>query len=187
MGRGNCCTTGPYEGLYYIDNDSYYVYNRERQFDEEPEDRLMGELDYDELTGGGWYFDQYGTECELDDIEECFMDDFTRMFRSFDRVSPNRWLDRSRRIILESKLFYVCIEDNDWSLAVELIQKEEPYGASWMENLQGQLYEKYLRGIKLCLLNRLPSIGYRKGAWTSGTIKREDVPEFADGRMPPLR
>lgn len=26
MGRGNVCVTGPYEGLYYIDNDHVHVY-----------------------------------------------------------------------------------------------------------------------------------------------------------------
>lgn len=28
---------------------------------------------------------------------------------------------------MESKLFYVAVQDNEWSLAVELIQKEPPY------------------------------------------------------------
>ena len=29
MGRGNVCVTGPYEGLYYIDNDYVSIYFRE--------------------------------------------------------------------------------------------------------------------------------------------------------------
>ncbi len=176
MGRGNCCTTGAYEGLWYIDNGDFHVYRLGDRFAEDPETRLLRELDYDELTGDDWYFDEEGTMTEREDIEECFMEDFTKLFPSFERAGSGQWLRYDRRVLLESKLFYVCIEDNEWSLAVELIQKEEPYGTVWMENLQGRLYEKYLEGMKLCLLMRLPSIGYRKGAWMSGTIKREEVP-----------
>ena len=33
----------------------------------------------------------------------------------------------------------------------------------------------YLKGMEKCLLNRLPSIGLYKGAWTSGTLRREDL------------
>lgn len=176
MGRGNVCTLGKYEGLYFIDNDHFHVYRRDEPEADYPETRLMGELDFSELTSGEWLYDEWGTGSELDDIEECFMDDFRRRFPSFERPNKEFWLDRSdRRVILESKLFYICMEDNEWSMAVELVQKEEPWGEVWMENLQKRLYEKYLEGMKRALLMRLPSIGTRCGPWMSGTIKREEV------------
>lgn len=176
MGRGNVCTSGPYEGLYYIDNDHYHVYRDSEDVSDYPETRLMGELDYADIASGPWVYDEEGTGNELDDIEECFMDDFCRMFPSFERPGKEFWLDRGcRRVILESKLFYICMEDNEWSIAVELVQKEEPWGDVWMENLQKRLYEKYLEGMKKALLMRLPSIGTRCGPWMSGTIKREEV------------
>lgn len=68
MGRGNVCVTGPYEDLYYIDNNNYHVYRRNDPLDEEPEIRLMGDLDYSELTSGKWYCDEIGTSEELNDI-----------------------------------------------------------------------------------------------------------------------
>jgi hypothetical protein len=173
MGRGNVCTLGKYEGLFYIDNDHIHVYRATDDYSDDPETRLMGELGYDELTNGDWYYDEEGTMSEEDDIIECFIAEFTGRFSSFSRTDD--WLDRTRRVILESKLFYICVEDNEWSLAVELVQKEEPYGMVWMENLQGRLYQTYLEGIKRCLLTRLPSIGTRKTAWTSGQITREEV------------
>ena len=181
MGRGNVCVFGEVRWLYYIDNDHIHVYRDSEDMSDYPETRLMGDLDYGELTGGRWLYDEWGSMEEEGDILECFMDDFTRMFPSFEKASGDKWIraglygDRSRRVILESKLFYVCLEDNEWSMAVELIQKEEPWGLSWMENLQKRLYEKYLDGMKKALLNRLPSIGIRTGAWTSGTIKRDEV------------
>ena len=46
MGRGNVSVSGPYEGLYYIDNDHIHAYRRDDLLSDEPETRLMGELDY---------------------------------------------------------------------------------------------------------------------------------------------
>lgn len=179
MGRGNVSVSGACEGLFYIDNDHFHVYRRSDDLSDWPETRLMGELEYDELTGGEWYFDEEGTMNEEDDVLECFMGDFCQMFRSFERAGADEWIrngsygDLSRRVILESKLFYICVEDNQWSVAVELIQKEDPYD-DHLSGLQSRHYLKYLEGMKKCLLARLPSIGTRTGAWTSGTIKREE-------------
>lgn len=180
MGRGNVCVSGPCEGLYYIDNEDFHVYRRADDLSDWPETRLMGELDYAELTGGEWLYDEEGTSCEEEDVLECFMADFRQAFPSFVRPAKEVWLTEpgfggcSRLVLLESKLFYICLEDNEWSLAVELIQKEEPWGDVWMENLQKRLYQKYLDGMRKALLNRLPGIGIRTGAWTSGRIKREE-------------
>lgn len=173
MGRGNVCVTGQYEGLFYIDNDQFFVYRRDDEYDEEPETRLMKDLDYAELTGGDWMYDEWGTGEEQDDIEECFIEDFTRMFPAFERAGSNKWLGRYQRVILESKLFYICIEDNEWSLAVELIMKEPPWGYC-IEGLQARHYQRYLDGMRDCLFNRLDELGTYSGAWTSGRIRRED-------------
>ena len=133
MGRGNVSVSGRYEGLYYIDNDHFHVYRRDEPGVEYPETQLMGDLSYDELTGIEWLYDEWGTAEEEDDILECFISSFVRMFPSFERPMLDKWLTepgfggRSRRVILESKLFYIAVEDNEWSLAVELLQKEDPY------------------------------------------------------------
>lgn len=180
MGRGNVCVTGPYEGLYYIDNDHYHVYRRDDPYAEYPETRLIGELDYDELTGDDWLYDEWGTAEEEDDIMECFAEDFTKMFPSFERCGSDTWLKTGaygryeRRVLLENKLFYIALEDNEWSLAVELIQKEAPWPEDY-SGLQSRHYNRYLDGIKKCLLNRLPSISFRRGPWMCGTITRDEV------------
>ena len=76
--------------------------------------------------------------------------------------------------ILENELFEIEIEDNQWSYAVKLIQKECWYD-NHLEGLQKKHYENYLNGIKNILLEMFPSIGCYGGAWTHGIIKREDV------------
>mgnify|MGYP001028681668 CR=1 FL=1 len=181
MGRGNVCVTGAYEGLYYIDNDHFHVYRRDKpDSDDEFQTRLMGNLSHEELTSGEWLYDEWGTEEEKDDILECFIESFTMMFPSFTRPAQERWLTqpgfggRSRLLLLESKLFQIVLEDNEWSLAVELLQKEEPYD-NHLSGLQERHYLKYLDGIKRCLLELIPSIGTYTGAWTSGSITREEL------------
>lgn len=175
MGRGNVCVRGPYEGLYYIDNDHIHVYRCSDDYSDYPETRLMGELDYEELTSGEWLYDEEGTVNEQEDIEECIIADFTAMFHSFRRPEKETWFDRDTRVLLESKLFVIGLVDNEWSMAVELLQKEEPWGDIWMKNLQKIHYQGYLEGLKKVLLGRLPSIGTYKGAWTSGVLTREEA------------
>jgi hypothetical protein len=180
MGRGNVCVTGRYEGLFYIDNEHIHVYRRDDPYSDEPETRLMGSLSYEELTGGDWLYDEWGTGEEEDDILECFMDSFGRMFPSFSRVQGDVWIktgaygDYDRRVIMDNSLFYIAVQDNQWSVAVELIQKEDPYD-NRLSGLQARHYQRYLEGMKKCLLERLPSIGTYGGAWTSGCIKREEL------------
>lgn len=170
MGRGNVCVTGKYEGLYYIDRDYTDVYRRS---DDEFETRLREKLSYDELTGGDWLYDEWESEEEYGDVLDCFVESFTRMFQVFKRVDKDKWLDRSIRVILESKLFYVGVEDNEWSVAVKLLQRDDPYD-NHLEGLQKRHYQQYLGGMKKALLERLPSIGTYTGPWTSGTITRDD-------------
>lgn len=174
MGRGNVCVTGKYEGLYFVDNDHIHVYRDLEDTTDYPECKLMGDLGYDELASGKWLYDEEGTMNEQEDIEECFVDDFGRMFPSFERAKPNVWIGGSVRALMESKLFYIGIEDNEWSMAVKLIQKESEYGNE-LVGLQSRHYQRYLDGMKRALLNRLPSIGIYTGPWTSGRITKEDL------------
>ena len=132
MGRGNCCVFGKYEGLYFIDNDDIHVYCRAgKDTGEPPELRLLRDLDFSSLMDGTWIYHEMATCAEEEDILSCFMEDFLQMFLSFRRVEPEQWISRSQRVILENALFYICLEDNQWSLAVELIQKEPPWGRSY--------------------------------------------------------
>ena len=72
---------------------------------------------------------------------------------------------------LNGKLFRYNFD----TCVVELIQKEDP-NDDRLSGLQARHYQRYLDGMKKCLLDRLPSIGTRTGAWTSGLIKGEEAP-----------
>ena len=120
MGRGNVCTTGPYEGVFYIDRDYTAVYRKVNAADDDMDDRkLRYWFGTDSPEEKGWEYD----ECESVDEEDydlrSFSDDFMNLFPDFSKTNEN--ISRTRRAILESPLFYVAVEDNEWSTAVELI------------------------------------------------------------------
>ena len=166
MGKGNVCVSGPYEGLFYIDSDYTTVLRRE---DDCEDTILQKDLSAKDLSGNGWLFDDEGSANE--DVLECFVENFTHRYPSFARVKQDKWLGRNVRVILESSLFYIGIEDSDWAYAVELLQKDNPCS----EGFQRKHYKAYLDGMKAALLERLPSIGTYTGPWTHGTIRREPV------------
>ena len=152
MGRANTCVFGDYEGLYYIDWDN---------FSNEYEDE-HGNIIQD--------YDFQREEWEISLYE--FISDFTQKFKSFSKC--NEWISRDEKAILENKLFYIAITDNEWSMAIKLIQKEQGYYDNGnIENLQAKHYKTYLEGIKECLFNQFEELGTYGGAWTSGRIRRQ--------------
>lgn len=178
MGLGNVCVAGPYEGLFYIDNDDLLVYRRHDPYAKEEETSLQRDLSCEDFSSGEWLLDEVGSSYEEEDILECFCAKLRKLCPSFQpAANENVWLGSGRRVILENKLFYICVEDNEWSLAVELIQKDgySDCQNAWLIGLQRRHYQEYLDCMKKALLSRLPGIGIRTGAWTSGTIKREEI------------
>jgi hypothetical protein len=152
MGRGNTCVFGDYEGLYYVDWDNF-----SNEYEDEHGNIIQ---DYD--------FQREEWENSLYE----FISDFTQKFKSFSKC--DEWISREDRAVLENKLFYIAITDNEWSMAIKLIQKEQEYYDNGnIENLQAKHYKTYLNGIKECLFNQFEELGTYGGAWTSGRIRRQ--------------
>lgn len=170
MGRGNVCVHNPYEGLYYIDNDYLHIYRKVGSDPDDPELCSMGELDYEKLTSGDWEYDELESDIEWENTKIYLMARLTERFKSFRPC--DEWINREQRAILQSELFYVAVEDNQWSMAVELIQKDAFFYST--EGLQRRHYRSYLNAIRDILFELFPTLGVYGGAWTSGTIRRED-------------
>ena len=152
MGRGNTCVFGDYERLYYIDWNNF-----SNEYEDEHGNIIQ---DYD--------FQREEWENSLYE----FISDFTQKFKSFSKC--NEWISRNEKAILENKLFYIAITDNEWSMAIKLIQKEQGYYDNGnIENLQAKHYKTYCEGIKEGLFNQFEELGTYGGAWTSGRIRRQ--------------
>lgn len=171
MGRGNVCTHGKYEGLYFIDKDYVDVYIKSAD-DDDLKFKQLGELSYEELTGGEWEFDEEASLEAEDQVLAGFIQAFLAITPSFRRCAEGTYVN-NKLAILENGLFYIAIEDNEWSLAVELLQKEDDYVN--FEGLQMSHYQTYLARMQAALLSQLPSIGTYGGPWTSGQITRGDI------------
>lgn len=152
MGRGNCCVFGKYEGLFYIDWNNF-------SSEWEDEDGNIVKDDYDN---------------QRDEWEQSlaeFISDFQKRFKSFSEC--DKWVSREEKAILENDLFYIVTEDNERSMAIKLIQKEQDYYRDGnIEAMQSRHYRNYLEGIKNCLFNQFNVLGTYSGAWTSGTITK---------------
>lgn len=156
MGKGNCCVLGEYEGLYFIDWSNFN--------DQYEDDEGNSITDYD--------LQRFEWENSL----EQFIIDFTAKYKSFYRCDKDKWINRNEKAILENELFYIITEDNDWSMAIKLIQKEQDYYSNGnIKNLQARHYKNYLNGIRDCLFNQFEEINTYAGAWTSGTLRKEDI------------
>lgn len=152
MGRGNVCVFGKYEGLYYIDWDNFST-------------------EWEDENGNIVKDDYENQKMEWEDSLYEFISDFEEKYKSFSRC--DKWINNKENAVLENNLFYIVVEDNEWSMAIKLIQKEQDYySQGTLENLQKKHYISYLEGIKKCLFNQFEEIGVYGGAWTSGTIKK---------------
>lgn len=167
MGRGNVCVFGEYEGLYYVDRGYIDCYIA-KEADEygEYEEKMYCDMDLNDFAD--YDYDEFLSRIYYEDFISEFISIMEKKFKSF--VSTGKDFGT----IMENNLFEIEIEDNQWSYAVKLIQKECWYD-NHLEGLQKKHYENYLNGIKTILLKLFPSIGCYRGAWTHGTITREDI------------
>lgn len=160
--------TGKYDGLYYVDNGVLQVYTCIGQPEEK---KLLRDISYGELPL--WEYDYACSEDEYEYFIESFTADFVKRFPSFD--VDEGWLNQDQRVILSNKLFYVCLEDNEWSIAVELVAKED--GEPSIHGLQASLSQKYLNGIRGALFLQFEHLYIRTSAWTSGRIENPNGKE----------
>lgn len=115
---------------------------------------------------------QEDNECLKEgEVLDELMDDLTEKFPSLSRC--DEWITKERHAVLENKLFYIALEDNEWAMAVELIQKESDYDDRLLP-LQKRHYENYLKGIKDALFNQFDTLGTYSGAWTHTIIHKEE-------------
>lgn len=168
MGRGNVCVFGVYEGLYYVDRDYIDCYTA-TEIDEngEYETKMQCDMEYPK-DYESFVYDEMLSSIYYDDFLQEFTSMMEKKFNSFVATG------KDYGTVMENSLFEIEIEDNEWSYAVKLIQKEDDYD-NHLEGLQKKHYQNYLNGIKNILLDMFPSIGCYGGAWTHGVITREDA------------
>ena len=166
MGRGNVNVHGEYEGLYYVDRDyldcfisKYADDNGDYQF------KMLGDMDATDFDNFDYDYDL--SDMNYNDFIVAFIENMEKRFDSFISTGNNFG------IVMENSLFEIKIVDNEWSYAVELIQKENEYD-NCLSGLQKKHYQNYLNGMEDILLTMLPEIGCYGNAWTHCIIKADN-------------
>lgn len=162
MGRGNVCVHGDYEGLWYVDRDCLDYYTSKHDLDDT---KVCCEIGYGELAD--YEYDYALSEIAYDEFVGYFVSMMEKRFGSFAATGD------AFGTIMENNLFEIKIEDNEWSYAIMLIQKEGYYDEC-LFGLQKKHYQNYLNGMKDILLGMFTEIGYYNGPWTHGIIKSGD-------------
>ena len=163
MGCGNVNVYGEYEGLWYVDRDYLDCYIA-KEADEygDYDCKMLGDMTAEDFNDYDYDYDL----SYLNTIEyiNMFVEKMEKRFGSF--VST----EEKFGTIMENSLFEIKIVDNEWSYAIELIQKENDYD-DCLSGLQKKHYQNYLDGMKDILLGMFPEIGcYCGNPWTHGTI-----------------
>lgn len=187
MVRGNVCTAGECEGVFFLDTSYLSQYRKVIKggcghvagFDMSIEPMTAKEL----LEAGirynfygshaDWIYDENGSsvlrEQMISYVTECFL----RRFRAFRKVSMWRG---SLHIVMQSKLFEVAVVYGDWCVAWCLLERKVIDGAGSYRAFMRLNYQAYLNFIKQILLDGWgEAIGF-SGAWMSG--KRHTIEDI---------
>lgn len=167
MGRGNSSVSGTFEGVFYVNYDNLIVFRRDDDDGDDFETRLQKDVPVEEMDRQ-WFYDDEGSMVEQDWFEDQFKQYIQQRFPSFE---PCDGAYGAPNAIMENGLFFITTEDNEWSRAVKLIQRDEDNIAG----LQSKHYQRYLDGIRDALLDQFESIGIYAGPWTHGILRREEV------------
>jgi len=185
MGRGNICTHGEFEGLFYLDNDLLNVYMpvvRDdcdfiigRDYEAEP---MTGRKLYDagikysyDGTDTGWAYDDEFSNDNWHLMIEMMQKFFTSRFKSFSTTNRLRGTtpysnNRDCRVVLENDFFDIVVVNNEWSTAWMLLEKEDVEDNA--KSSMKRHYQSYLNGIKEALLKHWGEATEYGGAWTRG-------------------
>lgn len=125
-----------------------------------------------------WYidYDQFTSEDgEYDELFQHEMVNYEMVNQIMNRYpsfwKTNAWIRRDAHTLLENKLFYIGIADNENTLAVFISSKDE-FGTGRMAIRH---FEGYKNGIQKILLELFGEIYVRTSAWTSARITEEET------------
>lgn len=152
------------EGLYYVDYKDLYMYHEiKNPTNIIPESKLPAghEAEYE--------FDQDMTQVKYDAFRQKLTDHMVQHFPSMKAADQDTFADRAKkkRIIVGNQLFNVILEDNTWSIAVEL--KLAPKGN---KGLQTQMFPSFLAGLRVGLFNQFETLYVRDGSWSAIPIDK---------------
>lgn len=174
MGRGNV-NVSKNDGLYYVSYDDIYVYSNNA----DPDDVIFQRDIFKFNNAGVYEFDETLSQDNYNEMLDTIRTKFAAKFKSFipiDYTTSSTPKYTSKHVILKNKMFCIAVEDNEWSVAIELIAND----GFEAPGLRQQHFNTYYKGLREILLEMFDEIYIRTGSWTSGKITKDEPPDIDD-------
>jgi hypothetical protein len=153
-------------GLFYIDYKDIFIYNK-------PNDSnfiKQKDINPDELTN--YEFNQAASQAHYNNCIDKISD---YMANNFDSMLKTDLREKKKHIIAANQLFQVTLEDNDWSVAVQLLPVKKAN-----KGLQKQMYYAFLHGLRNALFEQFNTLYVRNGSWSQIAITKNDDPNMGN-------
>lgn len=168
MGKGNVRVNGEYETLFYVDYDDLEVY-----WNPETDDyRMRREIPFEEIEQ--WQYDEEYSQENYANFCYLLTEGLRHRIKSFQLPTESEQREeRDGRLLLSNKLFRIVLVDNEYSVAVELLQNEN--NSYCIENFQRRHFETYKKALQDCLFEQFDTLRIFTGIWTHGTITKKGI------------
>lgn len=153
-------------GLFYIDYKDIFIYNK-------PNDSnfiKQKDINPDELNN--YEFNQDASQAHYNNCIDKISD---YMANNFDSMLKTDLREKKKHIIAANQLFQVTLEDNDWSVAVQLLPIKKAN-----KGLQKQMYYAFLHGLRNALFEQFDTLYVRNGSWSQIAITNNDDPNMGN-------
>lgn len=158
MGAGNVCVHNEFEEVFFVDYEENFPSREENE--------------YGELSEPDYFLQEALVKEFIDELQVALK----RRFKSFEYSEEST---QDGRIILENGLFSIAVEDNQWSIAIKLLQKEQPYyQEGCLENLQARHFNSYKIGLLEKIYELTSTVYGYSGPWTSKRITESMLNEM---------
>lgn len=150
------------EGLFYVDYHDIYMYHEATNPSNViPESKIpAGQEDK-------YIYDPDMTQAKYEGFRKKLTDYLTSHFPSMTGVTEDSFQDKAKkkRIIAQNELFAIILEDNIWSIAVELKHLTKAN-----KGLQTQMFPSFLEGLRKGLFEQFDTLYVRNGSWSAAPI-----------------
>lgn len=145
------------EGLFFVNLNDILVYHKKRH-----PDIFCVKKDIPQGEEDNYIIDKEKSQYRYDRFKEKFCEEMQTRCKSLQPgVSGKKFINTTKqKLILENKLFRIVFENNQWSIAVKLLRKDDAN-----QGIAQQTFETFLQHTKDALLMQMPEIYVRNGSW----------------------
>ncbi len=115
-----------------------------------------------------YQFDDTLTQARFDSFKKQFVKKMQDKFKS---LKPHDLTLKGKHQLLMNDMFIIAFEDNDWSVAVELLENPK----SKNPNLRPNLFPNFKKGMRDILLDLVDEIHVRTGSWSTQRVTKADA------------